>query len=147
MHLYKIDEAPLGIGLRFNSPLMPLVGTDFEAMHYPSNASGDFGETSVLAGIRIGKVLGSVGIFGNVRPGVIHFGGLYFQQRLDQKTHFILNAGGTLEYYPNDRTFLRIELADAIIYYGTARLFNRPDPDALGTVHNFQPGFGVGLRF
>ncbi len=147
MHLHKIDEAPLGIGVRFNVQLLPLIGTDAELMHYPSNPSGNFGETTTLVGMRVGKSLGQLGIFGNVRPGIIHFGGDYFLQRLDQKTHFILNTGGTLEYYPNHRTFIRIEMADMIIYYGSARLFSRPNPDPLGTVHNFQPGFGFGVRF
>ena len=147
MHLHKIDEAPFGIGLRFNSKLFRFVGTDAELTHYPTNPSGNFGETSALVGIRAGKSLGAAGVFGNVRPGVIHFGGAYFVERMDQRTHPMLSVGGTLEYYPNRRTFLRIEIADAVIYYGSTRLFNRLNPDALGTVHNFQPGFGFGFRF
>ena len=147
MHLHKIDEAALGIGARFHYNATRFVATDVEWMHYPENSSGNFGETAALIGIQTGKRFGCIGIFGKARPGVIHFGGGYFDMRLDHKTHFVLDTGGVLEYYPNRRTFVRIDIADLVIYYGSARLFNRVNPDALGTVHNFQPGFGFGLRF
>ena len=116
-------------------------------MYYPENPSGNFGESTVLIGCRLGKHFDHFGMFGDVRPGAIHFGGAYFEQRLDQKTHPMMDVGGILEYYPSRRTVLRIELNDAIIFYGPARLFNRPNPDSLGTVHNLQPGFGFGFRF
>ena len=147
MHLHKIDEAPLGIGARYHYNFVPLVAADVELMHYPSNPSGNFGETTALAGVRAGKCFDSFGIFASARPGIIHFGGAYFSQRLDEKTHLMLNVGGMLEYYPNKKVFVRVDMNDAIIYYGNARLFSRLNPDPLGTVHNFQPGFGFGFRF
>jgi len=147
MHLHKIDEAPFGIGARFNYNFSPLVASDVELTHYPENSSGNFGETTALFGIRSGPRIDRVGIFGKFRAGVIHFGGEYFALRLDQKTHPIVDIGGVVEYYPRKNIFLRIDAGDSIIFYGTARLFNRPNPDELGTVHNFQPGFGFGLRF
>jgi hypothetical protein len=147
MHLHKIDEAPIGVGARYNYNFLPLLATDFEVSHYPENSSGNFGETTALFGIRAGVRIDRVGVFLKARPGVIHFGGEYFVQRLDQRTHPIFDLGGVVEYYPAAHIFLRIDAGDAVIYYGNARLFNRPNPDALGTVHNFQPGFGVGVRF
>ena len=147
MHLHKIDEAPLGVGGRFNYNFLQFAAADLELMYYPENPSGNFGESTVSVGCRLGKHFDRFGAFGAVRPGVIHFGGAYFAQRLDQKTHPMLNVGGILEYYPSRRTVLRVSLDDAIIYYGEARLFNRPNPDPLGTVHNLQPGFGFGFRF
>ena len=147
MHLHKIDEAPLSIGVRFHYNFSPMLAADTEFNHAPQNPSGNFGETSALFGIRAGKRLERFGLFVKARPGLIHFGGEYFQQRLDQKTHFMFDYGGILEYYPRSHMFVRIDAADAVIYYGSARLFNRQNPDALGTVHNFQPGFGLGIRF
>jgi hypothetical protein len=147
MHLHKIDEAPFGIGLRFNYNFLPLLASDVELTHYPENPSGNFGETTGLFGIRVGTHVDRFGVFGKFRAGVIHFGGDYFDLRLDQKTHPIVDVGGVVECYPKEHIFLRIDVGDSIIYYGSTRLFNRPSPDELGTVHNFQPGFGFGVRF
>ena len=147
MHLHKIDEAPLGIGARFNYNFMPLLASDVELTHYPENPSGNFGETTGLFGVRLGTRSESVGVFGKFRAGFIHFGGAYFDLRLDQKTFPIIDFGSVVEYYPRKHIFLRIDAGDSVIYYGSARLFNRLNPDKLGTVHNFQPGFGFGLRF
>ena len=147
MHLHKIDEVPFGIGVRFHYNLLPLLASDVELSHYPQNSSGNFGETTALFGVRFGTHLDRLGVFGKARSGWIHFGGGYFDLRLDRKTHAILDTGGMVEYYPSAHTFLRIDASDVVIYYGSARLFNRPNPDPLGTVHNFQPGFGFGFRF
>ena len=147
VHLLKIDEAPFGIGARFNYNLTQFVAADGEITHYPENPSGNFGETAALAGIRAGKRVGRIGTFIKVRPGVMHFGGEYFKLRLDERTHFIMDVGVVLEYYPSPHTFIRVDAGDTIIYFGNARLFNRPNPDALGTIHNFQPGVGFGFRF
>jgi hypothetical protein len=147
LHLHKIDEAPIGIGARFHYNFAPLLAADVELTKYPENPSGNFGETAALFGLRAGKRFSRAGIFAKARFGVMHFGGSYFEQRLDQKTHAIADIGAVFEIYPSRRTFLRIDQGDTIIYYGSAKLFNRPNPDALGTVHNYQPGFGVGFRF
>jgi len=147
LHLHKIDETPVGLGVRFHYNLTRILAADAELTHYPENPSGNFGETAALAGFRGGKRFGRVGIFAKLRPGEMHFGGEFFSLRLDTKTHFMLDIGGVVEYYPSKRTFIRIDAGDAVIYYGSARFFNRPNPDALGTVHNFQPALGFGFRF
>jgi hypothetical protein len=141
------------VGARFHYNLRPWIAADVALMHYPENPSGNFGETSALFGIRAGTRLNRLGVFGQARPGLIHFGGDYFALRLERKTHPAFDAGAVLEYYPGQRVFLRIDLSDTIIFYGNARQFNRVDAngnltgDALGTVHNFQPAFGLGFRF
>jgi hypothetical protein len=147
MHLHKIDEAPIGVGVRFGYAVKPFLTADAELTHCPENSSGNFGQTFILAGGRIGTNFEKIGIYGKLRGGIIHFGGDYFAPRLDRRTRSMLDAGGVFEYYPNRRVILRIDLGDAVIYYGAARLFNRLNPDALGTVHNFLPGFGVSFRF
>src|SRR5690242_5775997 len=82
MHLHKIDEAPFGIGARFHYNFLPLLASDVELTHYPQNSSGNFGETTALFGVRIGAHLGRFGVFGQARPGLVHFGGSYFDLRL-----------------------------------------------------------------
>jgi hypothetical protein len=146
-HLHKIDEAPIGIGVRFGRSVTRLVVVDAEVTHAPENNSGNFGETTALFGVRLGRRFGRFGMFAKAGTGATHFGGDYFRLRLDRKNFLTADLGGVLEYYPSTRTFVRIDAGDLIIYYGGARFFNGPNPDALGTVHNFQPGFGIGLRF
>jgi len=147
VHLHKIDEGPFGIGARFHYNATSLIAADTEITHYPENPSGNFGETTALAGIRAGSRFARFGIFAKGRAGVMHFGGEYFTSRLTEKNQFMLDLGGIIEYYPTRHSFIRIDAGDTVIYYGGARLFNRPNPDPLGTVHNFQSGLGVGFRF
>jgi Outer membrane protein beta-barrel domain len=147
VHLHKIDEGLFGIGARFHYNLTSVLAGDLELTHYPENSAGNFGESTILVGLRAGKHFNRFGAFIKGRPGWIHFGGDYFSSRLDHKTHFIVDLGGMLEYYPTLHTFVRLEGGDTVIYYGEAKLFNRPSPDALGTVHNFQSGAGFGFRF
>lgn len=147
LHLHKIDEAPAGIGGRFHYNVTRLLAMDAELIHYPENPSGNFGESAALLGIRVGRRFGQMGVFAKGRAGVMHFGGQYFKSRLDVRTHFIVDTGGIIEFYPSKRTIVRIDSGDTTIYYGRARLFNRINPDALGTVHNFQPGLGIAFVF
>jgi hypothetical protein len=147
IRLHNLNEAPFGIGGRWTHRVASVFAIDTELTHYPENPSGNFGETTALFGIRAGKRFERNAIFAKARPGVIHFGGEYFRLRLDPKTHFTMDVGAVLEYYRGRRTVVRIDVGDAIIVYGAARLFDRLNPDALGTVHNFQVGFGLGVRF
>jgi hypothetical protein len=135
LHLHKIDEAPVGIGGRFHFNINRFVASDFELTDY-------FSETTSLLGIRAGKRFDLFGAFVKGRLGVIHFG-----DDLDHRTHLLGDLGGMLEFYPTARTFVRIEAGDTVIYFGNTKVLNRPNPDALGTVHSFQPAIGFGFRF
>jgi hypothetical protein len=147
VHLHKIDEGAFGIGGRFHFNVTEFLAADLELTRFPENSAGNFGETAMWGGIRAGKHFDRVGAFVKARPGWIHFGGEYFASRLDQKTHFMFDLGGIFEFYPSRRVFLRLEGGDMVIYFGGTRLSNRPDPDALGTIHNFQSGVGFAFRF
>ena len=145
LHLHKIDEAPLGIGVRLNYNVKRYATFDAEAVHYPQGRSGHFGETTGLAGIKLGKRSAKAGLFVKGRLGLIRFGGTFFDVRLDRKGHFEVDLGTVVEYYPPRHTVVRIDAGDTIIYFGAAHL--RPSPIPLGTVHNFQPALGFGIRF
>ena len=148
VHLHKIDETPLGFGGRVLIDFHRRFGLDAEVDHYPENPSGNFGETAALLGIRSGGRWSRFGAFAKARAGVMHFGGAYFDQRLERKTVADMDVGGMLEYYPSPRTTIRIDIGDTILFYGSQSVlpnpFSRPP---LGTVHNFQPAFGFGIRF
>jgi hypothetical protein len=147
VHLHKIDEGAFGIGGRFHYNVTNFLAADLELTRFPENPAGNFGESALWGGVRAGRHFDRFGTFVKARPGWIHFGGEYFASRLDRKTHFMFDLGGIFEYYPSRRLFLRLEGGDMVIYFGGARLSNRPNPDALGTIHNFQSGAGFGFRF
>jgi hypothetical protein len=138
VHLHKIDETPLGFGARVLVDVSNKFGIDAEVDHFPENPSGNFGETAALFGIRSGRRWNRFGAFGKARAGLMHFGGAFFDRRLQRKTVLDADLGGVLEYYPSRRTTIRIDAGDTILFYGSP---------ALGTVHNFQPAIGLGFRF
>ena len=145
VHLHKLDEAPFGIGARFFLNFTRYAALDFELTHYPANPSGKFGETSGMAGAKSGWRGNRIGIFAKARGGFWHFGGSFFDLRLNRKTIPAADLGGVLEYYPSQRTAVRIDLGDTILFYGEQSLLGFTG--RLGTVHNFQPGFGFSFRF
>jgi hypothetical protein len=120
-HLHKIDEAPVGVGVRALVNLNPGNALDVEATKYP-------GKVSVLAGLKSGVRFSRFGVFGKGRAGFWHF----------TRTYAAADVGGVLEYYASPHVAVRIDIGDTIIFYGGAQL---------GTVHNFQPGIGVSYRF
>lgn len=145
VHLHKLQESPSGVGLRMGLRLNRSTWLEATITRYPENPSGNFGETGGLFGFRTGRVWGKYGIFPKARAGVMHFGGAYFDLRLPDRTVFALDLGVVLEYLPSDRTAVRIDLGDTVLFYGSQRLF--PSTIPLGTVHNFQPGLGFSYRF
>jgi len=120
-HLHKLDEAPIGAGVRLLLNFTRATALDTEVTRYP-------GKTSALIGFKSGLRLDRFGVFGKARAGIWHF----------NRTYFAADVGGVLEYYPSPHTAIRIDAGDSILFYGGA---------ALGTVHNFQPGIGFSYRF
>jgi hypothetical protein len=145
VHLHKIDEAPFGIGARFLVNFTEHTSLDTELTHYPANPSGNFGETAALLGVKNGIRFDRFGVFGKTRAGLWHFGGGFFDLRLERKTIPAADLGGVLEYYPSPRTTICIDLGDTILFYGAQTLSGLTG--RLGTVHNFQPGLGISFSF
>ncbi|HEX8282949.1 MAG TPA: outer membrane beta-barrel protein [Pyrinomonadaceae bacterium] len=120
-------------------------------------------------GVKVGKRWNTFGVFAKARPGLISFSdtlvpvaagsGVFngFDYVRERKTHFSMDVGGVLEFYPSRRTLVRFDAGDTIIRYG-----EHPDiVPAPGTLlplpslgtgraevrHNFQFAAGVGFRF
>ena len=145
VHLHKLDEAPFGVGARLFLHFTRYAALDSEFTHYPANPSGNFGESSVMTGVKSGWRGDRMGIFAKGRAGLWHFGGSFFDLRLNRKTIPAADLGGVLEYYPSPRTAFRIDLSDTILFYGEQSLLGFTG--RLGTVHNFQPALGFSFRF
>ncbi len=145
--LKALGEKPIGIGGSFSYFLHPNVAADTSVAYYPANPSGNFGETVTLFGAKIGVRNENFGVFAKARPGVIHLGGSFFDLRLDSKTYFAFDTGVVLEYYPRRSVYLRMEVSDlAIPFHGATYRISVP-PAILGTTHNLQTAFGIGVRF
>ena len=147
VHLHKLHETPFGIGGRFLFNFESRYALDVEVTHYPENPSGNFGQTGFLAGSKNGWRGEKLGAFGKSRFGLMHFGGAFYESRLDKKNFFMTDIGGVFEYYPSERVVVRIDAGDTIIFYGSHALFRGPNSPPLGTVHNFQPAVGLSFRF
>jgi hypothetical protein len=146
----SVDEKPLGFGGRLTYDFNDNFALDGEAAYFPQNPSGNFGQTVALAGLKAGYRSEKVGVFGKVRPGVVHFGGDFFKTYNGQsQSHFAVDVGGVLEFYPSQRVVVRVDLGDTIIPFGQDTI-RGPLPPFItrpGTTHNFQASVGVGFRF
>jgi hypothetical protein len=98
--------------------------------------------TQGLFGIKAGKHTKHVGIFAKARPGFQT--NVYVNEREQDK--FALDVGGVVEFYPNRHVVLRFDAGDVIIPFGN-EVVGGVFVHRLGTTHNFQSSFGVGIRF
>ena len=126
--------------------------------------------TQGLFGVKAGKRFQKWGIFGKARPGVVSFSegdsrvglsdtGDDFFIVQSRRTHFAVDLGGVLEFYPSKRIVTRFEAGDTLIHYGQRQTnFLSFDPTTFAPVliplttrsetrHNFQFSAGVGWRF
>ena len=69
------------------------------------------------AGIRTHRY----GVFAKVRPGFLSYSAvhddLFPPFPTNRLTHFALDSGGVLEYYPSPRTILRFDLSHMLVFY------------------------------
>lgn len=122
-------------------------------------------------GVKAGKRFRRFGAFGKARPGFVGFTQVSKLLRtivvnnpppappftvgafdVGKDFYFSMDLGGVVEYYPERRVFVRFDLGDTIIRYGTYReqgaLFSRAIIERPSeTKHNLQFSAGVGFRF
>lgn len=172
----ETDTEP-GFGGRFTYNLTRNLALEAEGNFFPRDKGLSFrdGGRAIqgLFGIKLGKRYKRFGIFGKARPGFISYSqGLFefvpttptfdpntiLNTRTERLTHFALDIGGVLEFYPSRRVFTRIDIGDTIIRLGETRVNNLtlgagnqfvtvPITVPGSTVHNFQFSAGVGFRF
>jgi Outer membrane protein beta-barrel domain len=108
-----------------------------------------------LAGLKGGIRRNHFGFFGKVRPGFNSYsealtGITASGNAYSRSTTFVLDLGGIVEFYPTDRSTLRIEAGDTHIYFGTGNV------NVGGVVesfpggklqHSIQMALGYGWRF
>jgi outer membrane protein with beta-barrel domain len=168
-----------GFGGRFTFNLNRSVALEAAGNFFPhscrfcggGNVAGDNSGniTQGFFGVKAGKRFQKWGIFGKARPGVVSFskgdssfglngtGDFFLLQ--GRRTHFAVDLGGVLEFYPSKRIVTRFEAGDTLIHYGQRQSnFLSFDPTTGAPVlipfttrsetrHNFQFAAGVGWRF
>jgi hypothetical protein len=112
-----------------------------------------------LVGLKGGIRRNHFGFFGKVRPGFQSYSdaltgtatsGSTSTDSYDRSTNFVLDLGGIVELYPNERSTLRIEIGDTHLFFGTRVV----DVDGSGESfpggkmqHSIQLILGYGWRF
>lgn len=157
----RVSEPGVGARIAFNPAR--LLGLEGEINFFPSRGNGgsnlEGGRiTQGLFGAKLGWRREKVGLFGKIRPGFLSYGAavigvnntvsptIFEQGRL---THFALDAGGVLEFYPSRRTLLRFDLGDTMIRFGHQTYNSGVGYLSIAphTQHNLQFSVGAGIRF
>jgi hypothetical protein len=160
-----IDDLVLGGGPRAGYRITENIAVEAEVNVFqrpPTDDPATLGKWSQgFFGLKVGRQLGTVGIFGKFRPGFARFDGITSAQLLPDgsvyirlikdNTFFAFDIGGGIELYPSPRTIVRLDGGDAIIRYtgrpgeGFDPVSNRVQRTHYG--HNVQFSVGFGVRF
>lgn len=148
IRLTDLDTTEPGVGGRVTYNINHHLSVEGEFNFFPREHAVLTGGQKIegLFGAKYGWRSDRIGIFGKLRPGLLHFdnvaiacppGALCIKP--GPQTNFALDIGGVAEYYPSRHTALRLDIGDTIIRYdGFAPTF---------TNHNLQINAGVGYRF
>lgn len=148
-----------GIGGRFTYNLNDSLALDSEVNFFLRENRGFTSRrvggrpVQALFGVKAGKRFEKAGVFGKVRPGFLSFSetissGLgSFAPQFSRRTHFNLDVGGVVEFYPSRRAVVRVDVGDTIIRYGEENLPGALSPFDGATRHNLQLNAGVAYRF
>jgi hypothetical protein len=160
-----------GVGGRFGYNLSRHVALEGEVNFFPhaykhwvTPLSGGR-ITQGLFGVKAGVRKEHFGFFGKARPGFLRYGRTVANVRFPNgngpdprdpfgfefgsTTHFALDLGGVVEYYPSRRTILRLDIGDTLIRYANIPVFNSSGQliNVTERQHNAQIGVGFGFRF
>ncbi len=125
-----------GGGFDFGYRLAQHLYFDSEVNFFPG--SGGYGSKGgaqeYLWGLKIGHTAKSWGIFSQVRPGFIHYektlapgsSSVYISS-----TRFVLDLGGSIEYYASPRSTLRFRMGTMLVHYLTGLQDSNQPPVAV----------------
>jgi len=159
-----------GFGGRIGYNFTHYLAVEGEVNFFPAKSGTIGGQmTEFLGGVKAGMRSDHWGLFGKVRPGLMHFGfgdsnctirtptGTIIGSHpcLNSTNDFALDVGGVLEAYPTAGSILRLDVGDTMINFATRNgsifqnTLNGTLPAATGTVttNNLQISLGAGFRF
>jgi hypothetical protein len=138
---------------------------DGDLLYFPRGAANSFspqdGGTILqgLFGLKGGIRRNHFGFFGKVRPGFNSYSAALTSttntggtpaSTYDRSTNFVLDLGGIVEVYPNEKSTLRVEIGDTHLFFGTRDLtIDGETTSVLGgkMQHSIQLMLGYGWRF
>ena len=109
-------------------------------------------------GPKVGIRTHHYGVFAKVRPGFLSYGSVHDNNfppfPTNRLTHFAVDLGGVLEYYPSRRTMLRFDLGHTAVFYGFKTVLAPAGPSFFGNFvdrgfrdNGMQFTTGFGWRF
>ena len=156
----------LGLGGYASRHIFSVFYLDGDVLFFPQNrapgGAHDGGEVlQGLLGLKGGIRRNHVGFFGKVRPGFNSYSqavtsfiagapGAADFYSYGRSTNFVLDLGGIVEFYPTERSTLRLEAGDTHIFYGTNTVDVNGIPTSYpgnGLKHSIQFIVGYGWRF
>jgi hypothetical protein len=159
----------LGVGGRTTFNLNRAFSLEAEVNFFPSvkgensilGAENNGRKVEALFGGKAGIRREKYGLFGKVRPGLMHFSEVFdclgpmspdIQCGPHPKTEFALDVGGVAEYYPSRHVVLRLDIGDTIIHFAERHFFEvdlGPLPETIRarTTNNLQFNVGIAYRF
>src|SRR5438128_1742535 len=130
IRLTDLDTTEPGVGGRITYNLNRHLSVEGEFNFFPREQTFFSGGQKIegLFGAKYGWRSDKFGVFGKLRPGLMHFDALAvgcppgllcaaIAVRPIEETNFALDVGGVFEYYPSRHTAVRFDLGDTIIRY------------------------------
>jgi len=153
-----------GFGGYFSYRFYGVFYADADLLYFPQNpgASGPHDGGTILeglAGVKGGIRRNRFGFFGKVRPGFNSYsqaltgtsssGGAPVLTYA-RSTNLVLDLGGILEFYPNEKGTVRLEVGDTHLFFGTKDVNVNGMPTVVSggkLQHSIQMMVGYGWRF
>jgi hypothetical protein len=155
----------LGLGGRFTVNLTRYLAMETEWNVLPQINEYTGRKSQWFYGAKLGVRKNSYGIFAKARPGYMYMSREYcddypvfegnYKCLGTYKKNPAFDVGGVLEYYPNKRSIVRLDVGDTIVHFNHINRY-RPElgPEFNvatqvfgGTTHSLQINLGVGIRF
>ena len=131
--------------------MAPWWGLEGEWLAAPLDATGNFGETLLLAGVRGGPAVGPLAIHARLRAGTLRLGGphhrVYDEGRA--RTEPAIDIGGVIELKTGRHVAIRIDGGRIVVPWGSVPIRGPLPPYSrvLGTRAHPYGSFGMQFRF
>ena len=146
-------RARSGAGGWFTYQFVRGIALDADASVFPSEKATGGRVSQALIGARLGWRGQRIGVFGKVRPGLVHFSNRFIapgivciaifptpESCLVDSTNLALDIGGVFNLYPTRSSVLRVDVGNTALRLGSHK------PSADWTQH-LQVNIGAGWRF
>ena len=144
-----LGESGLGVGIRGAWRAFRWLALETELNRVPENPGGNFGQTLLASGVRLGLPIPPLELAVKVKPGGVHFGGRLFQSFNPQvRWKPALDVGSVLLFRPRRHVAVRVDVGDLLIFYGSSVVATplQSPGQVLGTTHNRQISVGIQLE-